>query len=183
MTTETWRPVVGFEHAYEVSNHGRVRSIPRVDARGRRWTRRILRPGAQPSGHLSVSLSSTGERSMRKVHRLVLEAFVGPCPEGMEGLHRDDDPMNNDLANLRWGTRSDNLHDAVRNGRHRGTQKTHCPRNHPLEAPNLVASTLRSGRRACLACSYERSYSKYHRIPFSSERADARLAEINRKVA
>jgi hypothetical protein len=47
---------------------------------------------------------------------LVLEAFAGPRPDGMDALHRDDNPTNNRFDNLRWGTRSDNLFDAVRNG-------------------------------------------------------------------
>lgn len=55
------------------------------------------------------------------VHRLVLEAFVGPCPEGMMACHADDNPTNNNLSNLRWGTIHDNLADAYRNGRiHQG---------------------------------------------------------------
>jgi DNA-binding transcriptional regulator YiaG len=47
----------------------------------------------------------------------MLIAFVGPCPDGCEGLHWDDNAANNTLLNLRWGTRSANLHDAVRNGK------------------------------------------------------------------
>ena len=48
--------------------------------------------------------------------RLVLEAFVGPCPSGMECCHYDDNQRNNVLSNLRWGTKSDNAMDRVRNG-------------------------------------------------------------------
>lgn len=180
---ERWKDVVGFEGFYEVSNQGRVRSVDREDSRGRFWPAQILAPGAQPSGHLSVSLSRDGKRTMRKVHRLVLAAFVGPCPEGMEGLHSDDDPTNNTLPNLRWGTRGENLLDSVRNGRHSGSRKTHCPQHHPLEAPNLIASLARRGRRACLACSYEREHARYHHLTFSPERADARFADITRKAS
>jgi predicted XRE-type DNA-binding protein len=53
------------------------------------------------------------------IHRLVLEAFVGPCPAGMEACHFPDrDPDNNHLENLRWGTKSDNAKDAMQHGTH-----------------------------------------------------------------
>lgn len=53
-----------------------------------------------------------------KVHILVLEAFVGPRPDGMQGLHKSDNARNNRLSNLYWGTPSQNAVDAVNNGDH-----------------------------------------------------------------
>ena len=118
---EIWKPVVGYEGKYEVSNLGRVRSIDRIIIKKRAtgdfpftWKGKILRPGPKESGHLTVAI---GRYNSKDVHILVLEAFVGPCPEGHEGLHFDDVATNNVLSNLRWGTRSENLHDAVRNGK------------------------------------------------------------------
>ena len=122
---EEWRAVVGFD-GYEVSSLGRVRSLDRV----REYTRvdqysgkeltvkrrhngRILRPGKASNGYLTVAL---GRGRSVYVNILVLNAFVGPRPKGCECLHWDDDRENNQISNLRWGTRSQNLHDAVRNG-------------------------------------------------------------------
>lgn len=67
-------------------------------------------------GHHYVSCN--GNRS-RYVHHLVLEAFVGPRPAGdnIVGLHADDNPANNALENLSWGTQSRNLQDAYLRGR------------------------------------------------------------------
>lgn len=63
-----------------------------------------------------VTTSSTGTRPhTTTVHRLVLETFIGPRPHGKECLHRDDNPTNNRLSNLRWGTAAENHQDAVRN--------------------------------------------------------------------
>jgi hypothetical protein len=104
--TERWLPVVGFEGLYEVSDLGRVKSH-------RRGAPRILRPGPSNYGHLSVVL---GRGNTRMVHRLVLEAFAGPCPRGHESLHGDGGPTDNKLSNLRWGTRTENIRDAVRHG-------------------------------------------------------------------
>lgn len=63
--------------------------------------------------HYRVSLRVAGKKHDMLVHRLVLEAFIGPCPAGMEGCHFPDrDPSNNNLSNLRWGTRSENINDS-----------------------------------------------------------------------
>jgi len=111
---EEWRPVVGYEGAYEVSDQGRVRSLERrvrlVTRQAGEPTRlvspRVLRPGPMASGHLSVAI---GKGNSRLVHQLVLEAFVGPRPIGWDSLHLDHNPANNALSNLRYGTRSENL--------------------------------------------------------------------------
>lgn len=131
---EEWRPVVGAV-GYEVSSRGRVRSLDRtrtyarVDPASRRLVivarahrGRVLQPGTAKSGHQIVVL---GRGQTRLVHRLVLEAFVGPAPANMEACHGDDDPANNNLENLRWGTRSENLADYRRN-RGRFQQQRHA---------------------------------------------------------
>ena len=66
-------------------------------------------------GHFYVCLNHSWNRQL--VHRLVLETYVGPCPEGMECCHNDGNPENNKLENLRWDTRSNNHKDKVRHGR------------------------------------------------------------------
>jgi hypothetical protein len=110
---EQWRQVPGFP-GYLVSNLGRVHS-------GR--TNKCLKPQPCGSGHQRVSLRRNDKTHPRLLHRLVLLAFSGKCPEGQEGLHWDDDPLNNKLSNLRWGTRKENRADAVRNQRARGGRK------------------------------------------------------------
>ena len=69
---------------------------------------RILLPTKHHSGHLYVSIRGV----RRYVHQLVLEAFVGPRPEGMESRHFPDrDPANNRVENLSWGTHQQNIRD------------------------------------------------------------------------
>lgn len=81
-----------------------------------RWE--MLSPGPQPSGHLHVNLKHEGRVKTFRLHRLVLELFVGPCPPGMEGMHTPDpDPTNCRLSNLRWGTRLENRHESKAQGR------------------------------------------------------------------
>lgn len=51
-----------------------------------------------------------------RVHRLVLEAFKGKCPDGMEGCHNDGNSLNNNLSNLRWDTHLNNMKDSEKHG-------------------------------------------------------------------
>lgn len=121
-----WRPVVGFP-AYEVSDDGQVRRISDLLA--------IPRHTANKSGHLRVSLKeTTGAYRQRYIHRLVLESFVGACPEGLEACHNDGDGTNNRLDNLRWDTHSSNMYDKVKHGVHHHANRSHCPHGHPLDA-------------------------------------------------
>lgn len=114
-TSEEWRPIAGEPH-YEVSSLGRVRSATRqvwnYTKRGK-----ILKPSPRRTGgRVTWYAVNLGRGRMRRIHRLVLEAFVGPCPEGMMGCHRDGDPANNALTNLRWDTAQGNQDDSVRHG-------------------------------------------------------------------
>lgn len=112
---EIWTPVVGYEGFYEVSSTGRLRSIDRSDLSARRGGvryGRTLSPFTDAgNGYLYVNLSMHGRAKKRSVHSLVLEAFVGPCPPGMEGCHGDGNRTNGVLSNLRWDTKKSNWAD------------------------------------------------------------------------
>ena len=115
MASELWKSVVGYEGLYEVSDKGNVRSLDRISTDGSRRKGRMLKPrGAR---YLFVTLSREAIKALPYVHRLVLEAFSGPPPVGTVGCHRDDNPRNNRLENLYWGTSAENRADAIRNGR------------------------------------------------------------------
>lgn len=157
--TEIWLPIPGFEQ-YSVSDRGRVRSEPRdhIDIRGgkRHCDGRVLSQHPNSQGYPHVNLHPRGrwrETTRYKVHRLVLSAFVGPCPEGMEVLHYDDDPSNNRLENLRYGTRTENIYDAFRNGNRK--LKTHCSRGgHELTPDNVYQY---GNQRCCKTCQKDTS--------------------------
>lgn len=114
-----WKAIPGFEGFYEVSDHGRVRSLDRVitDTLGRvrRLKGQLRQPQVRPDGYVQVNLSS-GEADVRYVHELVLTTFVGPAPEGQECRHRDGARGNNCLVNLHYGTRVENQADRVAHG-------------------------------------------------------------------
>lgn len=153
--TELWKPIPGWEGAYEVGDAGRVRSVERRTwcPRGKGFWRRvpptILKP-AVSRGYLRVSLQRDGRVQNVSVHRLVLLAFIGPCPDGMEACHYDDDSANNRLVNLRWDTRRANHADRTRNGGSPNALKTHCPQGHPYSPENTRYE--RNGSRKCRQC-------------------------------
>lgn len=111
-----YRLIAGFEH-YRVGDDGSIwcnrrRGCPGVKGPiTEEW--RQLNPRSNDSGHKTVTL---GRNNHRFVHRLILEAFVGPCPEGMQCLHGNGNPEDNRLTNLRWGTPSDNYYDSLKHG-------------------------------------------------------------------
>ena len=119
---ERWKDITGFEGLYQVSDLGRVRSVSRVIPHKRFGTwkvrGRILRlRSSGRCGHLKVNLHKDGHGWSARVHRLVLVAFVGPCPEGKECLHGPAGVSDNSIPNLKWGTRSENQLDKHRRDR------------------------------------------------------------------
>lgn len=121
---ELWLPVVGHEGAYEVSDLGRVRSLERVltfkinhgsdpdKIAVRRIPAKVLKPNR--SGPYSKVVLSN--RHTRPVHVLVLQAFVGPRPDGLVSRHMDGNTENNRLDNLCYGTQLENYDDRRRHG-------------------------------------------------------------------
>lgn len=115
---EQWLPVPGYEGIYEVSDQGRVKSVARTSRHSGasvKMSERMLRLGNER--YQTVRLCKDGWATKHYVHTLVLLAFVGPCANGMEALHNDDDGHNNRLSNLRWGTHAENGADRWRNER------------------------------------------------------------------
>lgn len=74
-------------------------------------------------GYPKVVLVRGSDHVSKRVHRLVLETFVGSCPEGMETCHNNGVRTDNRLCNLRWDTRSNNSRDSVKHGTHVGCRK------------------------------------------------------------
>ena len=117
-----WKPIPSFEGLYEVSDAGQVKSLSRVETTSAGWTRtkneKLLKQFSDRYGRLYVDVCSRYKRHRWYIHRLVLTAFCGPCPEGMEACHNDGNQTNNCLSNLRWDTHVSNLSDKINHGTH-----------------------------------------------------------------
>lgn len=142
--TEQWRAIVGWP-GYSVSSLGRV-----LGKRGN-----VLLATVSHDGYLYVSLSDAPRVVKRKVHQLVIEAFLHERPAGMEVRHLDDDKTNNSVGNLVYGTQSENTLDMVAAGVHKEARKTHCPQGHEYTPDNLVKS--KRGKRDCAECNRQRA--------------------------
>lgn len=110
----------GYNHLYEVSDRGCVRSLQRrvLKSNGVQQTvpARVLKPHLTDDGYLAVSLYNENGRRTFNVAVLVARAFIGPRPVGLEVLHNDGANTNNRSSNLRYGTRQENMIDAKHHG-------------------------------------------------------------------
>lgn len=173
MATEVWAQIGGYEGMYEVSNMGQIRSY--VQGRGKLLKPRRTKALGRQNPGWTVALFKDGTRRNFLVHRLVLEAFEGPCPDGLEACHYNDNSADNRLANLRWDTHSANIQDKLRNGNHEPSNRTHCPRGHLLSAPNLCGN---GKPRNCRACRNAQSRTRRRGIPFDPAEADRNYLRI-----
>jgi len=138
---ERWLPVPGWEGLYEISCLGRVRSLPRQTYSGIRGGK-VLKPREyrnKKSGrlqHLYVVFTAPGQKRMTySVHKLVMLAFRGLCPEGMQVRHLNGNPADNRYPeNLVYGTPEENMKDRdERHGTNYELNRTHCPQDHPYD--------------------------------------------------
>lgn len=109
---EVWKDVVGYEGCYQVSNEGRVKSLP-VKSRTKFFSGKVLNLFIDKCGYEAVTLS----RKPHKVHRLVATAFI-PNPGNLPCInHKDEDKTNNKVENLEWCTYKYNSNYGTRNKR------------------------------------------------------------------
>lgn len=113
---EVWRPIPGYE-GYEASNLGRIRSVFRwvkyPKGHSVWYAGKVLKPGTIGKGYRGVVLPP---QRMCRVHQLVMLTFVGPCPEGFEVRHLNNNRSDNRLSNLCYGTPKQNQADRLVHG-------------------------------------------------------------------
>lgn len=185
-TLATWLPIPEWEGWYEVSDTGLVRSVTRTltlsDGRVRTFQGVVLSPSTGEYGHQSITLYRQDGGTGVYVHQLVMRAFVGPPPEGMEVCHNDGDATNNRRSNLRYDTSLENTLDNVRNGTHHYAKRDADKWGHLLLGPNLRQA---KNQRVCLTCHNVRNQMSKARkagrpVPDFKITADAYYAEIMR---
>lgn len=159
-----WRPVPGFEGLYSITPTGVVRSEITVDGRGHALKPNRILKHRRSHGYAIVSLRRNGKSLYRYIHRLVLEAYVGPCPPEEEGRHLNGDKTDNRRENLAWGTRAENVGDSLRHGTHRSPRGENNPR------ARLTSSDVVAIRAALLEGAAVVSLAKQYNIASASIR-------------
>lgn len=163
-----YRHIDGFP-GYRVGNNGSVwrQWVNCVKGRIRRDTWKPMKLAVNNKGYFSVNLTPEqgGKYQTFRVHRLVLAAFVGPCPEGMECRHLNGVHTDNRLENLAWGTQEENRDDNRRMGRYllRAKMYTHEGRTMCIKdwATHLsIPYSCLYGRIHSLGMSFEEAISR-----------------------
>ena len=140
---EQWRPVRGHEDFYLISSNGQVWNLRLNRTLKQRWL---------DGRYLAVMLRVNGKQVTKKIHHLVAEAFIGPRPDGMLCLHRDDDRSNNTPDNLYWGTAKQNQADCTRNG-HRQDQAGTANNNAKLNCE--MVKQIRDAKGTCASIGHQ----------------------------
>lgn len=111
---ENWKPVVGYEGLYSVSDLGRIRSEARD--KGRCRSQKIMHQyvNKRGRGYFITSLYKDRKHHIVKIHHLVAKAFIGPTPEGYEVNHKNTDTFNNCADNLEYITHKENIGHALK---------------------------------------------------------------------
>lgn len=131
---EIWKPITKivtkygrefYPDRYEVSNLGRIRTKkqrygrPRKDLnnkRGELKEYRYITGRPDQQGYMQVDLfDANSNRSKHRLHVIVMQTFCGVPPKNHVVCHYDDNPKNNQLSNLRYGTQKENIADMIRN--------------------------------------------------------------------
>lgn len=104
--TEVWKPIVGYEGLYEVSDQGNIRTTKRQGSSGGLKEKTIT-----DNGYYVVSLYKDGKGKRYLVHRLVAEAFMGPAPNEKPFVdHIDGNRLNCTKNNLRYVSCKENIY-------------------------------------------------------------------------
>lgn len=91
--TEIWKPVVGYESQYQVSNLGNVKSLNKGI---------LMSPSTTPNGYSIINLSNNGRRKCFAIHRLVAQAFLSNYNDSLEVNHKDENKANNHRKVLQY---------------------------------------------------------------------------------
>ena len=120
---EMWKSVIDYEGLYEISNKGRLRSVDRITPDGRRVKGKLKKPSKDKNGYLVSQLYKDGSSKNVKLHRLVLQAFVGP--DKLQVNHLDGNKKNNEINNLEYCTSKENHFHASKKGLRSQVGETH----------------------------------------------------------
>jgi hypothetical protein len=153
-----WYEIPGFAD-YRINHRGEVMSLKQGV--------RIMKTQLN-DGYPVVSLRQNGRYVHCKVHILMARTFLGPCPEGLQVLHKDGDSLNCKLHNLHYGTGTENNLDQVQHGTHPESRRTACDQGHEYTPENTM---WRWGKPGKISGKKYRKCRKCHNLAIAAQRA------------
>jgi hypothetical protein len=116
---EYWKPILGYEGIYEVSNLSRVKSLPKVKGRYLQKDSHILSPKINRDGYFCYCLQKEKNKKHLQMQRLMAINFI-PNPQNLPQVnHKDGNKLNNLIENLEWCTCQENVRHAWNTGLHK----------------------------------------------------------------
>ena len=184
---EKWKAVVGYENLYEVSNLGKVRSLPRNTTSGR-----IMRPYInKANGYAYIVLCKDNKKRTARVHVLVMNAFdPRPKKDGYDKRytidHKDGDKTNNALMNLEWCTQSENQKRAYALGINGKTTRAviDLTTGEAFESEHEAAMSVGGHKSISIhrVCVGQRSQYRNHRFAFLSDFENGTIPEYRGRI-
>ena len=163
-----WKQVKNFDH-YLVNELGEIYS---------HYSQRLIKPWDNTKGSMQITLTKNCKAHSLLLGRIVLEAFVGDRPEGMECCHNDGNYKDCSVLNLRWGTKSSNMQDKIKHGNNWQLNKTHDKYGHEYNKLNTIIR--KRGDRECKACTRARDQIRNNQLDYNlfKQLADAHYERI-----
>ena len=168
---EEWKPVPTWEGLYEVSNHGRLRSLPRKRLRIHQGKiRPVIYKGrlistSLKNGYPFANLNDSPRCEAVYVHRLVCEVWNGPPPSAKhEVAHNDGSRTNCRPENLRWATRRENMHDKIEHGTAKQLGRRNVSKLRPRDVPQIRSRLARGELQREIAKDYGVTQSVISRV-------------------
>lgn len=130
---EVWKPIVGFEKLYEISNHGRVKSLVEMWRDKKPYGRELIMSANKVGkGYLGLQIKKNQEYKRFTIHRLVALHFI-PNPNGYKQInHKDGNKVNNHYSNLEWCSAEQNINHAFDTGLNKKVQLNDIHRSMPV---------------------------------------------------
>jgi hypothetical protein len=175
---EIWKEIPGFEGLYEASTYGRIKSLPKEWLTGKgkgiikKHNGKILNQfNCKDYKRLTLYRHKSGQKSW-SVHRLIALTFI-PNPNNYpDVMHLDDNPSNNHVDNLRWGTEDHNMKDMLKKGRFPSGFNSHISK-YSIELAKEIKEKFLTGNYSYRKLAREYNISSHHTVINIIKRLDS----------
>jgi len=160
---EIWKPIPSYEGLYEISNTGKIKSLPKSGS-GNSLSEKIMNDFDNGKGYRYITLTNKTKRRNFYVHRLLAESFISNPGKKPFVNHLDGNKANNKLSNLEWSTESENMEHASVLGLLPSGEKNHLSKLKEIDIKQIRLLWQSGTHRDIIKAKYSISYAQIHRI-------------------